>query len=111
MVFSCPLCPTFVHLFVTPWGVPGLQSNIVFHHLAQGTVGQADLLGICHCILGPSAQGGVELSVILLSAGLECIVSLVVIAGALNLHCTVDAATAGIYAIHCMCFLPGCLLS
>ena len=57
MVFSCLLCPTFVHLFVTPWGVPGLQSNIVFHHLAQGTVGQADLLGICHCILGPSAQG------------------------------------------------------
>ena len=75
-------------------------------------MGQADLLGICHCILGPLAQGGVELSAILLCAGLECIVSLVVIAGALNLHCTVDAAaTTGIYAIHCMCFLPGYLLS
>ena len=32
------------------------------------------------------------------------------IAGALNLHCTVGAATTGIYAIHCMCFLSGCLL-
>ena len=41
------------------------QCDLRFNRLAQGAVDLADSLGICRCILGPSARGGVGSDVVL----------------------------------------------
>ena len=58
--FGCPWYPVGP---VGPFGLlpqrrlPVAQCDFRFNRLAQGAVDLADSLGICRCILGPSAQG------------------------------------------------------